>query len=67
MTGRWLVAMSTVGVLVLLAVCGLGTYFIVKDEQSSGNEARKAGAPDRTSIREAHGDRAERFCCDDPG
>jgi hypothetical protein len=35
---RWLVALSTVGVLVLLAVCGLSTYFVVKDERLGASE-----------------------------
>jgi hypothetical protein len=41
---RWILALSAVGVLALLAVCGLGTYFMFKDERNGPADARKADA-----------------------
>jgi hypothetical protein len=46
---RWLAALSTVGVLVLLAVCGLGTYFIAKDEGANATDAGNTGGAASTN------------------
>ncbi|GIJ44707.1 hypothetical protein Val02_15930 [Virgisporangium aliadipatigenens] len=40
---RWLAALSTIGVLVLLAVCGLSTYFVYNESSDSGNESQAPG------------------------
>jgi hypothetical protein len=36
---RWIAALSVIGVLVLVAACGLGTYFMVKDERKGPAQA----------------------------
>ena len=36
---RWIAALSVIGVLVLVAACGLGTYFMVNDERKGPAEA----------------------------
>jgi hypothetical protein len=33
---RWIAALSVIGVFVLVAACGLGTYFMVSDEKNGG-------------------------------
>lgn len=47
---RWVAALSTVAVLVLLAVCGLGTYFLVKDERNGPEQARRTDASASPSL-----------------
>jgi hypothetical protein len=37
----WMYALSTLGVLVLLSVCGLGTFFMIKDERAGTVAARQ--------------------------
>jgi hypothetical protein len=41
---RWMVALATIGVLALIAVCGLGTFFMFKDERNGPADASKASA-----------------------
>jgi hypothetical protein len=41
---RWFATLSVVGVLVLLAVCALGTYFMVKDERPGTAVAKQTAA-----------------------
>jgi hypothetical protein len=36
---RWIAALSVIGVLVLVAACGLGTYFMVNDERKGPAQA----------------------------
>jgi hypothetical protein len=45
---RWVVTLSIVGVLVLLAACGLGAYFMVRDD--GAETARRAQASARPSA-----------------
>ena len=40
---RWIAALSVVGVVVLLAACGLGTWFMIKDE-TKGPEGTRANS-----------------------
>jgi hypothetical protein len=40
-TSKWMVALASVGVVMLLAVCGLSTYFVFQDELTGSN----AGSP----------------------
>ncbi|MFF5230056.1 hypothetical protein [Dactylosporangium sp. NPDC000521] len=37
---RWIAALSVIGVIVLLAACGLGSWFIFKDEKNGPESAR---------------------------
>jgi hypothetical protein len=41
---RWIAALSVIGVLVLVAACGLGTYFMIKDERKGPEGARTSGS-----------------------
>jgi hypothetical protein len=41
---RWIAALSVIGVIVLVAACGLGTYFMVKDERKGPTGARTSGS-----------------------
>jgi hypothetical protein len=45
---KWMVALASVGVVVLLAVCGLSTYFVFQDELagSTGGSSPNANASD---------------------
>jgi hypothetical protein len=42
---RWFATLSVLGVIVLLAVCALGTYFMVKDERPPTVASKQASAP----------------------
>jgi len=49
-TSTWMVALASVGVVVLLAVCGLSTYFVFQDEITgskggNGSNANASNAP----------------------
>jgi hypothetical protein len=49
-TSKWMVALASVGVVVLLAVCGLSTYFVFQDEltgskDGGGSTAAATNAP----------------------
>ncbi|MDG6105328.1 hypothetical protein Daura_47920 [Dactylosporangium aurantiacum] len=39
---RWIAALSAIGVFVLLAACGLGSWFIFKDEKNGPDSARSS-------------------------
>jgi hypothetical protein len=39
---RWIAALSVIGVIVLLAACGLGSWFIFKDEKNGPDSARSS-------------------------
>jgi hypothetical protein len=39
---RWIAALSVIGVIVLLAACGLGSWFIFKDEKNGPESARSS-------------------------
>jgi hypothetical protein len=41
----WTVVFATVGALVALGVCGLGTYFVVSDEKNGPADARASVSP----------------------
>ncbi|GAB3864054.1 hypothetical protein ACFPIJ_49490 [Dactylosporangium cerinum] len=41
---RWIAALSVIGVVVLLAACGLGSWFIFKDEKNGPESARSSTA-----------------------
>jgi hypothetical protein len=48
---RWIAALSVLGVFLLVAACGLGTYFVVKDERKTPAQTR-AGASATPQIRD---------------
>lgn len=39
---RWVAALSVIGVVVLLAACGLGSWFVFKDEKNGPESARSS-------------------------
>jgi hypothetical protein len=56
---RWLAALSVVAVLLLVAACGLGTWFIVNDERKGPAETRKsASTPQKRDISSRNADAA---------
>jgi hypothetical protein len=48
---RWVAALTSVGVVVLIAVCAVGAWFVIKDERNGSTPPRNsgvtAGAPER--------------------
>jgi hypothetical protein len=43
-TSKWMVALASVGVVVLLAVCGLSTYFVFQDELTGSKNGGSSNA-----------------------